>query len=133
MNYIQILVGLMAGVIYSLLGYLKNTSRIGVVEVDPREVVEKILKERDDLEKLEEAVSIISLILWSKVIGEKLYFNWREFSKTVIQGLIIGLLTGLFNTPLDLASSFVTQLGAITLTRKTIAIMRNIYTKVARL
>lgn len=79
MNYIQVVIGFVSGVVYSILGYLKNASGKDIVELDPREVIEKVLTERRELEKLEEAISIVSLIFWSKLLGEKLYFNWRRF------------------------------------------------------
>jgi len=133
MDYIQVVVGIVAGVLYSILGYLKNASGKDIVELDPRIVVEKILTERRGLEKLEEAISIVSLILWSKLLGEKLYFNWREFSKTLIHGLAIGFLIGFLDISLDSAVSLISQLGLITTTRKITAILRNTTIKIVRL
>ncbi|MCL7402018.1 MAG: hypothetical protein LZ168_04445 [Thaumarchaeota archaeon] len=133
MDYAQVIVGLVAGMVYSILGYLKNTSGKDIIELDPKEVAEKILTERSELGKLEEAISIVSLIFWSKLYGEKLYFNWSEFSKTLIHGLAIGFLIGFLDIPLDSAVSLVSQLGLLTTTRKIAAIIRNTSIKIVRL
>ncbi len=130
MNYTHVILGLIAGTIYSILGYLKNT--VGSFEIDPREIAEKILDEKNEYEKVEETAYLVSLIIWSKIYGEKLYFNWGEFLKTVIHGLAIGILMGFLNLPLDSAVSLISQLGLITTTRKAVTIVNNTTKKMVK-
>jgi len=54
MDYAQVIVGFVAGTLYSILGYLKNTSGKDIIELDPSEVIEEILTERrlENLKKL---------------------------------------------------------------------------------
>lgn len=130
MNYIHVILGLVSGAVYSILGYLKNTVR--EFELDPKEIAEKILNEKRELDKIEEVISLVSLVLWSRVYGEKLYFNWREFSKTVIHGLAVGFLMGILDLPLDSSISLISQIGLITTTRKATAIITNTTKKTIR-
>lgn len=130
MNYIHVILGLVSGAVYSILGYLKNTVR--EFELDPKEIAEKILNEKRELDKIEKVISLVSLVLWSRVYGEKLYFNWREFSKTVIHGLAVGFLMGILDLPLDSSISLISQIGLITTTRKATAIITNTTKKTIR-
>ncbi len=66
---------------------------------------------------------MVSLIFWSELYGRELYFNWRGFSKTFINGL--EFLIGFLDISLDSAVSLISQLRLITTTRKITAIIRN--------
>ncbi len=52
MDYTQVIIGFVAGILYSILGYLKNTLGKDIIELDPSEVIEKILTERRRLGNL---------------------------------------------------------------------------------
>lgn len=126
MDYVHVFAGLMAGVLYSLLGWLKNSRRFHDLKIEPREIVEKIIEEKKDLAKFEEALAVVVFLTWSRIYGEKMYFNWSEFFKTVIHGLLLGFLIGFLEIPLDTAISLTSQIGLITVTRRACSVIKHI-------
>ena len=125
MSVVQVLLGVVAGVVYSLVGWLKNMRAIEQdILVDERELANAIKAHKLDEKTANMLAECIFTLLWEKRYLLKAAFNREEFIITIIQGLLIGLLFGALNIPLDAATSIVAQIGVLSLLRKAIKIFR---------
>ncbi|MEN2975423.1 MAG: hypothetical protein ABDH32_07630 [Candidatus Caldarchaeales archaeon] len=126
MDFLQIILGLMAGLSHSILGWLKNRANCIEETLDPREIAEILLTVRKDWEKIDEISRMLSGLLKELTYCKKFDFDSLEFAATLIQGLLIGLFMGLIGLSLDAASSLAAQIGALTMFRKIIKIIKHI-------
>ena len=122
MDWIQVCLGILAGIVYSLMGWLRNRVQWDK-DIPEGEIAKAILKVKDDPREASEVFEIIMSLL-RKVNEVKACFNKREFLITVAQGLVIGLFMGGLGLPLDVSISLATQLGLLTLVRKIIGMIK---------
>ena len=118
MNWVHVVLGIVAGMVYSIFGWLKNAK-------EAREVVDAVV--RLEGVRKDEAVRDLVRELYENrdaVVKFMSEFNPREFVETMLQGLVIGLFMGLLNLPIDAAVSVATQTGILTLARKLAKIIK---------
>jgi len=124
MDWIQVGLGILAGIIYSLAGWLRNKVQCDRDIPEDRELVERIMRIKEDPKEASRIAFEIGTFLMEKAIKAKACFNKREFLITVAQGLVIGLFMGGLGLPLDVSVSLATQLGLLTLVRKIIGMIK---------
>ena len=127
MNWVHVVLGVVAGVVYSVCGWLKNV-REGAGALPDEERIVEWIRDLGYPERRAEAVRNLAKHLYEnyrEYVAEAMSkFNPREFFTTVLEGLVIGLLMGLLNLPVDVAVSIAAQTGILTLTRKLLVILR---------
>ena len=124
MDWIQVGLGILAGIIYSLAGWLRNRVQWSKDLPKEGEIAKAILKVKDDPKEASRIASAIWIFLIGRASEIKKCFNKREFLVTVAQGLVIGLFIGGLGLPLDVSISLATQLGLLTLVRKIIGMIK---------
>ncbi|MDW7986483.1 MAG: hypothetical protein RMI88_04615 [Nitrososphaerota archaeon] len=125
MDWVQVFIGLLAGFSYSILGWLKNKSQCSVETIEPKKIAETLLNIRKDWEKIDEIAKTLSRTIWENIYCKKFYFDHVELLTTLIQGLVIGFFIGFIELPLDTATSLTSQIGILTMLRKTIKIIKH--------
>jgi len=126
MDWVQVALGLVAGVVYSVFGWLRNRMNYRADLPSEEEVAERIawIKQKGvDSSVFMSLIEDLSLLL-EEVKASKIEFNKREFLVTVAQGLVIGLLMGGLGLPLDISVSLATQLGLLAVIRKIIGMVK---------
>ena len=126
MDWVQVGLGILAGVIYSVVGWLRNKVNYRGDLPSEEEVarrIEWVKRKGLDSGVFMTLIEDLGLML-EEIRASKIYFNKREFLVTVAQGLVIGLLMGGLGLPLDLSVSLATQLGLLTLVRKIIGLIK---------
>ena len=124
MDWVQVGLGILAGVVYSLVGWLRNKLRYEDDVPDPEKVADSIIHLREEPEKAKLMAEAIVMDLLEEAWEIKAKFNLREFLTTVAQGLVIGIFMGGLGLPLDVSVSLATQLGLLTLVRKIIGLIK---------
>ena len=124
MDWIQVGLGILAGVVYSLMGWLRNRINFDRDVPDEKTLAEIIMDLREREDEAKEIAEILAVELATNVWEIKGRFNKREFLITVAQGLVIGLFMGGLGLPLDVSISLATQLGLLTLVRKIIGMIK---------
>ena len=124
MDWIQVGLGILAGIIYSLTGWLRNRINFDRDVPDEKTLAEIIMDLREREDEAKEIAEILAVELATNVWEIKGCFNKREFLITVAQGLVIGLFMGGLGLPLDVSISLATQLGLLTLVRKIIGMIK---------
>jgi uncharacterized membrane-anchored protein YhcB (DUF1043 family) len=119
MNWVHVVLGVVAGMVYSIFGWLKNAK-------EAREMA-RLIEELSREEMRDEAMRGIFKHLYENrdfIVGALADFDARRFLETVLQGLVIGLFIGLLNMPVDVAASIAMQAGILTLVRKLAKIIK---------
>jgi len=119
MNWVHVVLGMVAGMVYSIFGWLKNAK-------EAREMA-RLVEELGREETRGEAAKGIFKYLYENrdlIMGALADFDARQFLETVLQGLVIGLFIGLLNMPVDVAASIAMQTGILTLVRKLAKIIK---------
>ena len=124
MDWVQVGLGVLAGIVYSLVGWLRNKLRYEDDVPDPEKVADSIIHLREEPEKAKLMAEAIVMDLLEEAWEIKAKFNLREFLVTVAQGLVIGIFMGGLGLPLDISVSLATQLGLLTLVRKIIGLIK---------
>lgn len=119
LNITHIICGLVAGIVYSVLGWLKNASELKEAKdlPDQEEIVEAIESReltRENIKKI--VVAVFEYI--KDVRLTQTNFNIKLFLYTVVQGAAIGLMMAFFDVPVGVAESILIQTGLLTLIRK---------------
>jgi len=127
MNWLHVVLGIVAGMAYSIFGWLKNVKESEKNIPDEKEIAKWI----QDLESVKDRGKAIESFVRTIYESYRDYlfiamakFNPREFFITVLQGLVIGIFMGLLNLPVDIAVSLATQTGILTLVRKIAVIVK---------
>jgi hypothetical protein len=119
MNWVHVVLGMVAGMVYSIFGWLKNAK-------EAREMAQ-LVEELGREETRDEAARGIFKYLYENrdlIMGVLADFDAKQFLETVLQGLVIGLFIGLLNMPVDVAASIAMQTGILTLVRKLAKIIK---------
>jgi len=124
MDWVQVALGILAGVVYSLVGWLRNKMNYDKDLPDEEEIAEAIVHLKEDREKARLMAEAIVTTLLERAWELKGSFNKREFAITVAQGLVIGLLMGGLGMPVDIAVAFAAQIGLLTLVRKLVGLIK---------
>jgi len=103
----SVLLGVAAGIIYSLAGYAKNRAEV-------ERVAEKIAGRRWRDVSAEELLALFSL---------QPDFSLKLFLQTLVQGAVIGFVAGALGIQLDLAANLLMNVGVLTLVRKAMALI----------
>lgn len=118
MDWVHVFVGVLAGLTYSILGWLKNRAEYMEDDLDPREVAQKLIDAKEDPEKIGEIAEKVGRIMGEAVRRRRLHLDFGELLATVAQGLAVGLVMGLLGLPLDASVSLLAQVGLLTTLRK---------------
>ncbi|HDD66767.1 MAG TPA: hypothetical protein ENG52_04000, partial [Nitrososphaeria archaeon] len=108
MDWVQVGLGILAGIVYSLVGWLRNKLRYEDEVPDPEKVADSIIHLREEPKKAKLMAEAIVMDLLEEAWEIKAKFNLREFLTTVAQGLVIGIFMGGLGLPLDVSVSLAT-------------------------
>ena len=120
----HILCGILAGIVYSVMGWMKNIVETPEWFKERTEIAETIanVKEKELREKVKEIVSDVFTYIDDWYLAFQKSFDLKKFIVTVIEGFMIGILIALLNVKVDIAESILMQTGILTLLRKALKI-----------